>query len=239
MIVTLRSVKTIDFILNKNDSEFDSYREDIVRYWNDFCKDKTEFFDGDVVSVSDITELNNDYKVAINILKYSDVIYSKMVGNITTRALFSGGYVLTSDNYIGFVIDRKNRVNLAGGMASTEDFINDQYDPSLCMIREYKEEIGLDIDSDKFNYVIKYIKYPGDNEKNQNYYPVGVIYEIKTEYSKKELIDLFDKLKHDNELNSIFFLNFNDFSKLNNYKKNSYVDELYRLIIKDGACNNE
>ena len=126
----------------------------MANYWNDFSKNTPEVFNGDVISVFDIRNLNGYYNITINIIKYCDVIYSKMVGNIKTRALFSGGYILTNDNYIGFVIDKNNIVNLVGGMTSTEDFINDKYDSNLCMTREFKEEIGLDINSDKFDYSI-------------------------------------------------------------------------------------
>lgn len=234
----LKNIKKINFILSQNNNEYDSYKEDIVKYWNDFSKDKTEIFNGDVVSVQDINESNDDYKLTLNIIKFSDVVYSKMVGKIKTRALFSGGYILTSDNYIGFVIDRRNIVNLVGGMASIEDFVDDKYDPNLCMVREFKEELGLDIDSDKFDYVIKYIKCPSDSENMQSHYPIGLIYEIKTDYSKEELSSLFNDSKHDNEINSILFLSFNDSDKLKQYTKNAYIDELYRLILK-GVDPNE
>ena len=227
----LRSVKKIDFILDKNNIEFNSYKEDIDKYWNNYIKDKFDVFNGDVLSVSDIIELDEDYKLTINIIKFSNVIYSKMVGKIKTRALFSGGYILTRDNYIGFVVKMNNIVNLAGGMASIEDFIDGKYNPDLCMKREFKEEIGLDIDDDKFNYIIKYIKYPSDKENIKSHYPVGLIYEIKTNYSKDELNTLFNRSKHDNEIKAILFLNFNDWSKLNKYTRKGYIDELYHLII--------
>lgn len=203
----------------------------MANYWNDFSKNTPEVFNGDVISVFDIRNLNGYYNITINIIKYCDVIYSKMVGNIKTRALFSGGYILTNDNYIGFVIDKNNIVNLVGGMTSTEDFINDKYDSNLCMTREFKEEIGLDINSDKFDYSIVYIKYPKDSEDAMSYYPVGLIYEIKTDYSKDESNDLFNNLKHDNEINSILFLKFDEHSNLGKYLKKDYIDELYNLII--------
>lgn len=234
----LKNIKKIDFMLNENNNEFDLYEEDISKYWNDFSKDKPEMFNGDVVSVSDIRELNGKYKLTLECINFNDVVYSKMVGKIKTRALFSGGYILTSDNYIGFVIDRRNIVNLVGGMASIEDFVDDKYDPNLCMVREFKEELGLDIDSDKFDYVIKYIKCPSDSENMQSYYPIGLIYEIKTDYSKEELSSLFNDSKHDNEINSILFLSFDDSDKLKQYTKNAYIDELYRLILK-GVDPNE
>ena len=44
--------------------------------------------------------------------------------------------------------------------------INNKYESDLCLTREFKEEIGLDINSDKFNYNIKYIKYPNIIEIN-------------------------------------------------------------------------
>lgn len=228
----LKNIKKIDFILSKDNNEFDLYKDDINKYWNEFSKDKTDIFNGDIISVSNISELDNSYKLTLNVIKFSDLVYSKMVGNIKTRTLFSGGYILTSDNYIGFVIDRRNILSLVGGMASTEDFIDNKYNPNSCMVREYKEEIGLNINSDKFDYNIKYIKYPNDSENMKSQYSVGIIYEIKTDYSKEELSRLFNISKHDNEIDSFLFLSFNDYDKLNQYMKKDYIDELYRLIIK-------
>ena len=161
-----------------------------------------------------------------------------MVGNIKTRSLFSGGYILTNDNYICFVIDKNSIMNLVGGMASIEDFIKDKYNPNLCIAREFKEEIGLDINSDKFIYSIKYIKYPNDIEDIKFHYSVGLIYEIRADYSKDELDYLFNHSKHDNEIKSIFYLKLNECANLNEYIKKDYIDELYSLIIK-GVDPNE
>ena len=228
----LKSVKNINFILNKNNNHFKKYRKEISNYWDDFSKNKLDMFNGDVLSVSNIKELNGDYNITINIIKFSDVVYSKMVGNIRTRSLFSGGYILTNDNYVCFIIDKNNNVSLAGGMASKEDFVNDKYNPNLCIAREFKEEIGLDINSDKFNYSIKYIKYPNDIEDKKFHYPVGVLYEIRTEYNKDEFDSLFNNLKHDNEIKSILYLNLDEYADLSEYSKKDYIDELYSLIKK-------
>ena len=59
----LKSFKNINFILNKNNSYFDLYKEDIANYWNDFSKNTPEVFNGEVISVFDIRNLNGYYNI--------------------------------------------------------------------------------------------------------------------------------------------------------------------------------
>lgn len=226
----LKKVNNINFLLRENNNEFNIYKEEIYNYWNQFSNKNPNVFNGNVISVSKIESHNDNYNLTINIIKFCDVIYSKMIGNIKTRVLFSGGYIITKDNYIGFVINKNNIVNLAGGMAADEDCINGKYNPNLCIEREFKEELGIDINSDKFNYCIKYLKCPSEDELSKNYYSMGLIYEIRTDYNKEELNDLFNNLNHDDEVISLLFLKQNEFFKLNEYVKKDYIDELCDLI---------
>ena len=229
----LKNVRNISFKLDKNGCDFSNYREEIDNYWNKFSKEHPDMFNGDVLSVSSIEELDGDYNLTINAIEFCDIVYAKMVGNIKTRSLFSAGYILTNDNYVCFLINKNNIVNLFGGMASLEDFRDDTYDPNLCIEREFKEETGLDINSEKINYSMKYLKYPSESENIKSHYPVGIIYEIKVDYSKDELDSLFNKLEHDNEIKSILYLKLDENVNLDKYTKKEYIDELYGLIKKE------
>ena len=229
----LKKVKNINFLLKENNNEFDLYKKDILNYWNQYCKNNPNVFNGYVISASNIEQYDDDYNITINIIKYCDSIYSRMIGKIKTRIIFSGGYIITKDNYICFAINENDVVNLIGGVASLEDISNSNYNPDLCLIREFKEEIGLNLMDKNFVFNIKYLKCPKENECDCKYYSTGLIYEIKSNYNKKELIDLFNNSNHDDEIISLLFLKSNEFFKLKKHNKKDYMDELCELIEKE------
>ena len=223
----LKQVKSINFTLNN--STFNEYKNEIESFWKKYSKENPELFNGYVVSVQEIKELeDNSYDITINLLKYCEISYSKIIGNIKTRPFFSGGYIKTKDNYICFVIKQNSVVDLVGGLASNEDFVNDIYNPDMCLIREFKEEMGIDITSK--NIDIKYLKYPNEIENEKSFFFLGIIYEIKLDLSMEELNALFKSKNHDDELKSLLFLKDDDYNILDKYDKKNYIDELFNLI---------
>ena len=144
-----------------------------------------------------------------------------------TRALFSGGYVITSDGYYCVAADQNMDINLIGGLASLLDIKDGNYNPELCLIREFKEEIGADIKGEGFSYELRYIKVPAGDEI---YFPVGLIYEVKTSLSKKELEKLFTENAHDNELDSLVFFEKDEKTVFANNTRRPYLNELFDII---------
>lgn len=227
----IRNVESVKFnIVNRNNTH-NGLKNDIDKCWEEFHKNNPNSFNGDVLSAFDI----DDDNCVINMewIKFADVVYGKNGGNLKTRSLFSGGYIITNDNYIGIVLDYKNILNLIGGMASKDDFFNGEYRSELCLIRETKEELGIDIKDDKFSFNLKYLKYPKDDEDMKFYYTVGLLYEIKTSYSREEIENLFKTQKHDHEINSLIFFKPSEYNVLKNYQKRDYLFELFELISKD------
>ena len=229
----IRKVKNINFLLNSTNDIYKNFKTEIEECWKDFCQSNSHVFNGDVLSVLNIEELNQNFTIDVGWIKFCDVIYGKLVGNIKTRTLFLGGYLLTNDNYICLAQDQNNIINLIGGMASVEDFVNNEYKPELCLIRECKEEIGLDITNNNFNYNLRYLKYPVDTETSKSHYPVGLIYEIKTKYSKQEINNFFVNGEHDNEIESLIFFKPSEYHLLNEFQKKDYIDNLCELISED------
>ena len=225
----LKKVAQVNFTL-KNDNHFQEYKDEINSFWIKESSKRSDVFDGDIFSAVDIIEKGEVFNITICQIKFSDLIYSKYVGNIKTRAIFSGGYIITSDNYYCLVLDKTNNINLVGGMACPLDTENGVYNPDICLLREAYEEIGIDINSDKFNYSIKYLKCPNNEENLKNNYSVGTLYEIKTSYTKDELNNIFLNSNHDNEIISLITFKKDDFSKYDGYQKKDYIDELYSLI---------
>ena len=225
----LKEIKHVIFKLEDKPKAFSKYQNEISKCWKDYSRDRKDDFDGEVIAVTNISSKEDIYDITISVIKYSELIYSKMIKEIKIKALFSGGYIITRDNYICFALNKKNVINLVGGLASSEDIVNSTYDSSLCMLREFKEELGLNLNDNKFRYSIKYIKYSTEEDIKKNH-SIGLIYEIKTDYTKDELNNLFISMNHDNELKELIFLRKNEISKLNEYDKVVYIDELYSLI---------
>ena len=46
--------------------------------------------------------------------------------------------------------------------------------------KEFKEELGINIENQKFTIKLKYLKCPSETE-DKTAYPIGTIFEVKTE----------------------------------------------------------
>ena len=144
-----------------------------------------------------------------------------------TRTLFSGGYVITCDGYYCLAVDTNGDINLIGGVSSVRDTDGGIFDPEHCLIREFREEIGVDISGEDFEYDLKFIKVP---EGKEIYFPVGLLYEVRTKHTKDELEFIFQNSAHDNELQSIKFLNRYEKEILGQNTRRPYITELFDLI---------
>lgn len=226
----LKKINKVKFVLNKNNDLYKEYKSDIEIFWNEFSKTHPDAFNDDVLTVLNIEEESMNYIINLGIAKFSDIVYGKLKGQIKTRTLFSGGYLLTNDDYICFTLDKNDVLNLIGGMASLEDFSDNYNNAYKCLVREFKEEMGLDILKDDFQYVLKYIKCPDVNEENANHYPIGTIYEIITKYSKNDILKIFKSNGHDQEIKELLFFKLEDLEKTNNYNKKDYITDLVELI---------
>ena len=127
-----------------------------------------------------------------------------------------------------FIDSREN-----GGVLN-KDFINNKFDYYKCLVREFMEELGFDlVDDSNFDVILRFLKYPSIEELNKAYYPVGALYEIKTNYSKDQLIDMFNKNNHDREVKELRFFNSNNYKEIYSYKnKADYLDELFSILFE-------
>lgn len=119
-------------------------------------------------------------------------------------------------------------------MADRKDFINKEFDFYKCLVREFMEELGFDLVNDSnFDVIFRFLKYPSGEELNKAYYPVGALYEIKTNYTKDQLIDMFNKNKRDREVKELKFFNSNNYKEIYSYKsKADYLDELFSILFE-------
>ena len=94
------------------------------------------------------------------------------------------------------------------------------------------EELGINLmNNNDFEVILKYLKYPSEGELNESYYPVGTLYEIKTKYTKDELINIYKNSIHDSEIKELKFYDKYNYKEVYSYdNKADYLDELFKLL---------
>lgn len=216
-IILIKNIKNVNFKY-KGEVKIDSKTEnEILDYWNEL-KQKTSFLhESNILIVSNMTCNDDNYNIELKKTTFSYFMYSKKK-QLGLTCMFSGAYIVTSDNYMVCVLnnyysDGENFqiLNLIGGMSDACDIIDCQYSSENCLKREFKEELGFNLDKSCFEINLKYIKCPSEDE-NSFAYEIGMIYEIRTLYTKDELLELFKNSNHDEEITDLAF-----FSK-ENYK---------------------
>ena len=228
----IKKIDKLNTIFNGELIVDDLTKKEIEKEWIKFSKDKNpkDFFDGDIYCVTDIDE--SVPLISILKTKYSYLIYAQKTNKLVIRSLFSAGYIRTSDNYVCIILNNRNRLNTIGGMANNRDIKDDKFDYDGCLIREFKEELGIELKSNlNFKIKLEYLKYPQGKDLDDSFYPVGTLYEIKTKYTKDELIDIFNNSKHDCEVKKLKFYNQDNYNEIYSYdKKEEYLDELFNVL---------
>jgi len=129
--------------------------------WKEFIKDKNpaDFFNGEVFLVNNIIFDENEYVLEVGSSRYADLVYAKETGKLKVRSLFVASYIVTSDGFLCVIKNKRNRINTIGGMADDSDFLNGQFQPWKCLIREWEEEMGVNLETDsRFGEVNKRFK---------------------------------------------------------------------------------
>ena len=234
----IKRIKKLDVIYNGDLLIDDVTEKKVKEVWNEFIKGKKacEFYDGDIYCVTKI----DDFVPLIDVskTKYSCLIYAKETNNLTIRSFFSAGYIKTIDNYICIILNNRDSLNAIGGIADSRDIINNKLDYYSCFIREFKEELGIDIrDNANFEMMLKYLKYPSGKELEDAFYPVGTIYEIKTKYTKDELITIFNNSLHEDEVKELKFYNVDNYKEIYLCNKIDYLGELFDIIFDGGIIS--
>lgn len=223
----ITEVNNVTFTLIEHGDLFAGYREDIEAFWAEICRNDPNAYSDQVLSVLETKQDGADYALTIGWIRFHESFYSKMVGNIRTRTLFSGGYIVTDDGYFCVALDKRPTINLIGGVASVDDMTAGKYDPAHCLIREFREEVGLDITDEAFHYELKYMRSAPDDVK---YAPIGLLYEVRTTMQKEELQELFRQNERDDELQDLLFFRSGDYSIFGKYKQRPYIRELFEQI---------
>ncbi len=214
--------------------------KEIEDFWNNYKIKNPKAYNEKILTVTDISNIGNKYEVIVKDALFSDILFSKLKGKIKTRCLFSGGYIVTKDNYIILVLNNKSTLNeknvldLVGGMSNINDIIDGKYKSENCIKREFREELGINIDNINFTYNIRFIKYPSIDNESEKYYPVGTIYEIKTNYTRDELTDLFNNSIRDGEVKRLIYFSKDNYKDILKYDyKKEYILELWQKLFEE------
>ena len=232
----IKEVKNVKFDYKGIIELSDEYKEKRKYYWEQLQKESELLKEGKILVVSNFTFSNDDYCLELKETTFSHYMYEKKYQNMDLKCMFSGAYIVTSDNYIVTVLNNaykgKNyeELNLPGGMADSKDIVNNEYSSLINLKREFMEELGFDLNDSIFEINLKYIKCPSDSEDSFGY-PIGLIYEVKTAYSKEQILDMFNNNECDIEIKKLVFFNRDNYKDIYNFEyKKGYMPELFEKL---------
>ncbi len=179
-------------------------KKKVNSHWNEFIKDKTDYWNGEIIIVNDM-DLNNNI-VEIGTTKFSNLIYAKKNQDLTIRPLFASILLKTKDNKYLIIKNNHNKINLIGGMADLVDFKDDVFIPDYCIEREVLEEIGINLKNKNqvISYCLKYLKVPVNNE---NYFSVGLLYVGYLNFTSTDFANYINNNVFDGEIKECYFYN--------------------------------
>lgn len=236
----IKEINSIKFTYKGIQEIDEKLKEKINNNWKELLNKSELFHESDILIVTNLKNKENDFEIEIKESKFSHYMYAKITEEINIQTLFSGAYILTSDGYVvcnvsKYYIDNKLEevINLVGGMSDEKDIENNEYSCERNLKREFKEELGINIEDPKFTIKLKYLKYPSGTE-DKTAYPIGTIFEVKTEYTKDEIEEQFKTNTHDNETSRLIFFNKDNYKGIYNYKqKKQYIPELWEKIFRE------
>lgn len=196
--IRIKTTNPIDLVLNN------SIATRIKDNWNSFIKNNDNYFDGEIYIVSSIKEENEILHLEVSKGKYSYLVYAKDHKELTVFTLFSSILFKTKDDYYLFIKNNHDRLNIIGGLASSEDFDNNTYNPTKCLKREVLEELGVSLDDKSIvsNYKMRFMSLP---EKKDNIYPTGIVFTGDLVVTKEELKAYFKNNIFDGEIKELVF----------------------------------
>ena len=235
----IKKVDSVKFIY-KGKAEIDEIKNiKAVEYFKQLQQKTNLMHEEKMLLVSGFTKNRDEYIIELKEINFSYFMYAKKILNEDVRSMFSGAYIITKDKYLGCVLNyyyenelEFENINLIGGISDAKDIVDDIYSSVKTLKREFKEEIGFDIDNNNWNIKLKFLKYPSD-KNNPIDYSIGTIYEIKTSYTKEQIEKMFEKAEHDIEIKKFVFFSKDDYKKIYEVEhKKRYLPELFENIFR-------
>ena len=159
-----------------------------------------------LLAVTNYDSVNN--VIEVGRAKYSWLIYSSNNNDLDINSLFVSILLRTIDGYYVIIKNNHDKFNIIGGMVEETDLGSDKFNPDVCLRRELKEELNLDLDNKNHisYYEVKYFKEP---KPGNNY---GIVYRGVLNFNKSDFISYFEKCKSkfDGEISELLLLNKNE-----------------------------
>ncbi|WP_342540406.1 hypothetical protein MHI39_24155 [Heyndrickxia sp. FSL K6-6286] len=132
-------------------------QESINSYWEFLTEKGKMFYRGELFSIKEMKETGTELLVTLQRTDYAHFLFSKyckIPNNFKCRVIVANGLILTKDNF--FILGEMNnqtstpgRIQFIAGGIDDNDIIGNTVDIFSSLIREAKEEIGLDLNNQK------------------------------------------------------------------------------------------
>lgn len=216
-----------------------SFDEDIKikKYWEGKVNKNPKLFNGPIFNIKSISNNNHLINIDMNISNYAHYSYmldNKIYDNNICKAIAVGGLIVTNDNTIvlGKMNDNTsfpNIIQCIGGGIDKQDIIDGFIDPIQTLKREFKEEIGIDLENDEIEVSRNYIT-------TRKFWSLfGICYIVNLNMDSQELYNSFEKFRSSSkqdEIKELVFIKNDTQSIINFCKQNTNkIDYLEKLLL--------
>lgn len=149
--------KEIEFRVLKKKLELPvEYAEKVNENWKKEKNSGKSYINGKLYTMAAANILENKIQVYVQETNFAHYLYSKSIeiDKNSCRSMAANALLITSDDYIvlgkmSCSTSLANRVKFIGGAFDQADFCDEIVDIKRCMIREVKEEVGLDLNDNE------------------------------------------------------------------------------------------
>jgi 8-oxo-dGTP pyrophosphatase MutT (NUDIX family) len=173
-----------------------SLQESINSYWESLIASGKVFYRGELFSIKEMKETGNELLVTLHKTDFAHFLFSKhckIPDSFKCRVIVANGLILTKDNF--FILGQMNnrtatpgRIQFIAGGIDHNDISGDVVDIFGSLVREAKEEIGIDLNDQ--NLVLKveprYIVHWGS---------IALIYRIQLDIDSAEFRTQYEQFE--------------------------------------------
>jgi 8-oxo-dGTP pyrophosphatase MutT (NUDIX family) len=187
--------KPLSVKLDENPVELPApFQDKVDNFWSAINKNN-RFSRGEVFHVDTVKENQDFLNVILKRSDYAYYLYSvrnKQIKMERCRVIYSAGLVETADSYFVFGEMGKNtaypgRLQCVGGGLSNQDLHDSRFDLEKSVLRELREELGIENKSDVKDCSVKYLKTGGDFDF------ITVLYHIQLNLALVQLDDQYEE----------------------------------------------
>ncbi|MDP5276025.1 NUDIX hydrolase [Chengkuizengella axinellae] len=174
----------------------DELKKELDHYWANLIKSGKKFTRGNVYAIKDIVMNSEKLNIHLEKTDYAHYLYSRefpLSEENVCKEIHSAAMIKTSDEKMFFGemspnTAHPNRLQFVGGGIDLSDIKGGLVDFKHSLVREAKEEVGLDLLDETITETIfpKYIKTGG------LYHVIAIIYEVKLKIDSQKFEELYN-----------------------------------------------